>query len=152
MTITLVDSNVLLDVATEDPQWLRWSERALIEAADNGRLAINPIIYAEVSVGFSVIEELDDALPVETFARMQLPYDAAFLAGKAFVNYRRRGGAKVTPLPDFYIGAHAAIAGYRLLTRDAARYRTYFPTVALIAPQTRSDAETSTDPGSSGPR
>jgi predicted nucleic acid-binding protein len=134
MTITLVDSNVLLDVATEDPQWLHWSEQALIEAADDGRLAINPIIYAEVSVGFLTIEELDDALPVETFVRVQLPYDAAFLAGKAFVNYRRRGGAKVTPLPDFYIGAHAAIAGYRLLTRDAARYRTYFPTIALIAP------------------
>ncbi|MBN1174616.1 MAG: type II toxin-antitoxin system VapC family toxin [Micromonosporaceae bacterium] len=134
MTITLVDSNVLLDIATEDPKWLNWSEQALIEAADQGSLAINPIIYAEVSVGFSTVEELDDALPAETFARMQLPYDAAFLAGKAFVNYRRRGGAKVAPLPDFYIGAHAAISGYQLLTRDAARYRTYFPTVTVSAP------------------
>lgn len=135
MTITLVDSNVLLDVATEDPQWSGWSERALIDAADDGQLAINPIIYAEVSIGFPTIEELDDALPAETFARVPLPYEAGFLAGKAFLDYRRRGGAKATPLPDFYIGAHAAISGYRLLTRDAARYRTYYPTIAVIAPQ-----------------
>jgi predicted nucleic acid-binding protein len=134
VSITLVDSNVLLDVATTDPQWCPWSERALVDAAEDGQLAINPIIYAEVSIGFATIEELDDALPAEAFARVQLPYEAGFLAGKAFVDYRRRGGARVAPLPDFYIGAHAAISGYRLLTRDAARYRTYFPTVALIAP------------------
>lgn len=134
MTTTLVDSNVLLDVATEDPQWSPWSDQALADAAGDGLLAINPIIFAEVSIGFPTIEELDDALPPETFARMQLPYDAGFLAGKAFVTYRRRGGAKTTPLPDFYIGAHAAISGYRLLTRDGARYRTYFPTLTLITP------------------
>lgn len=134
MTITLVDSNVLLDVATEDPKWSRWSEQALSDAADIGQLAVNPIIYAEVSIGFDTIEELDDALPADTFARVPLPYEAGFLAGKAFLNYRRRGGAKVTPLPDFYIGAHAAISGYRLLTRDATRYRTYFPKVSVIAP------------------
>ncbi len=135
MTVTLVDSNVLLDIATEDPQWSGWSEEALVDAADMGQLAINPIVYAEVSIGFPTIEELDDAIPADTFARLPLPFEAGFLAGKAFVNYRRRGGTKVTPLPDFYIGAHAAIEGYRLLTRDAARYRTYFPTVDVIAPQ-----------------
>lgn len=135
MTVTLVDSNVLLDIATEDPQWSGWSEEALVDAADMGQLAINSIVYAEVSIGFPTIEELDDAIPADTFARLPLPYEAGFLAGKAFVNYRRRGGTKVTPLPDFYIGAHAAIEGYRLLTRDAARYRTYFPTVDIIAPQ-----------------
>jgi len=135
VTVTLVDSNVLLDIATEDPQWSGWSEEALVDAADMGQLAINSIVYAEVSIGFPTIEELDDAIPADTFARLPLPYEAGFLAGKAFVNYRRRGGTKVTPLPDFYIGAHAAIEGYRLLTRDAARYRTYFPTVDIIAPQ-----------------
>lgn len=135
MSVTLVDSNVLLDIATEDPQWYGWSEEALIDAAESGKLAINPIVYAEVSIGFPTIEEMDDAIPAETFARLPLPYEAGFLAGKAFIDYRRRGGAKVTPLPDFYIGAHAAIEGYRLLTRDAARYRTYFPTVDIIAPE-----------------
>src|SRR5262249_41929682 len=97
MTVTLVDSNVLLDIATEDPRWSRWSERALVAAADEGQLAINPLIYAEVSIGFATIEELDDALPRETFVRVQLPYEAGFLAGKAFVSYRRRGGAKAAP-------------------------------------------------------
>ena len=134
MTITLVDSNVLLDIATADPRWGPWSERALADAADQGQLAINSIIYAEVSVGFSRIEELDDALPPEAFLRARLPYEAGFLAGKAFGTYRRRGGVRTAPLPDFYIGAHAAIAGFRLLTRDAQRYRGYFPTVRLIAP------------------
>jgi predicted nucleic acid-binding protein len=134
VSTTLVDSNVLLDIATEDPQWYGWSEQALVDAADSDRLAINPIIYAEVSVGFPTIEELDDSLSTDIFVRLPLPYEAGFLAGKAFVNYRRRGGARATPLPGFYIGAHAAIEGYRLLTRDAARYRTYFPTVEVIAP------------------
>jgi predicted nucleic acid-binding protein len=132
--ITLVDSNVLLDIATQDAQWSRWSEKALIDAADSGQLAINPIIYAEVSVGFPTLEELNDALPAETFIRFQLPYLAGFLAGQAFVAYQRRGGAELAPLPDFYIGAHAAVSGYRLLTRDANRYRRYFPTVDIVAP------------------
>lgn len=135
MTVTLVDSNVLLDVATADKEWSDWSERALTEAANSSLLAINPIIYAEVSVSFATIEDLDDALPPETFTRVPLPYEAGFLAGKAFLTYRRRrGGLQTTPLPDFYVGAHAAIAGFRLLTRDADRYRIYFPTVSLIAP------------------
>jgi predicted nucleic acid-binding protein len=131
---TLIDSNVLLDVATADPQWEDWSSKALARAANDGPLAINPIVFAEVSIGFDTIEELDDALPHETYVRTPLPYEAAFLAGKAFLAYRRRGGRKTTPLPDFYIGAHAAISGFRLLTRDAKRYRTYFPTVPLEAP------------------
>ena len=135
MTITLVDANVLLDVATSDPVWLDWSSRALEKAADESPLAINALIYAEVSISFASIEAVEEALPQEIYRRERLPYEAAFLAGKAFLQYRRRGGAKSAPLPDFYIGAHAAVAGFRLLTRDAKRYRTYFPTLALIAPR-----------------
>jgi predicted nucleic acid-binding protein len=113
---------------------LQWSVGALAQAGDTGRLVINPIVYGEVAAHFSRIEELEAALSAEIFAREQLPYEAAFLAGRAFVLYRRRGGERRSPLPDFFIGAHAAIAGYRLLTRDAARYRTYFPKLTLIAP------------------
>lgn len=134
MTAVLVDSNVLLDIATDDPEWGAWSSEALSELADSLVLAINPIIYSEVSIAFESIEELEEVLPGAIFRREPLPYEAAFLAGKAFVMYRRRGGARSSPLPDFYIGAHAAVAGYRLLTRDAPRYRTYFPTVEVIAP------------------
>jgi predicted nucleic acid-binding protein len=134
VSATLVDSNVLLDVATADARWGQWSADALVSAANSGPLTINPIIYAEVSIGFATIEELDDALPPDVYLRAQLPYETGFLAGKAFLAYRRRGGSRSAPLPDFYIGAHAAIAGCRLLTRDAQRYRTYFPTVSLLAP------------------
>lgn len=130
----VVDSNVLLDVATGDERWKDWSGDALARAADRSILVINPVIYAEVSIGFDRVEDLDAALPSDLFVREPLPWDAAFLAGKAFLSYRRRGGARSTPLPDFYIGAHAAIAGYSLLTRDAKRYRTYFPTLELITP------------------
>ncbi len=132
--VTLVDSCVLLDLALEDPSWLEWSATALEMAADEGPLAINPIIYAEVSVGYAAVEEIDMFLPAADYRREPLPYAAGFLAGKAFTRYRRAGGAKRSPLPDFYIGAHAAVAGYRLLTRDRARYATYFPTVKLITP------------------
>lgn len=134
MIITMVDSNVLLDLLTEDDAWLEWSSAALSQCADEGSLVINPLIYAEVSVGFERIEEIERALPSEVFHRVPLPWEAAFLAGKSFLAYRRRGGAKSAPLPDFYIGAHAAVGGFRLLTRDAARYRTYFPKVDLVAP------------------
>jgi predicted nucleic acid-binding protein len=134
MSGVLVDSSVLLDVATEDPRWFPWSSAALERAAERSVLVVNPLIWAEVSVGFDRIEELDAALPSAVYRRDPLPYEAGFLAGKAFLAYRRRGGVRRTPLPDFYIGAHAAIAGLRLLTRDAARYRTYFPKVELIAP------------------
>jgi predicted nucleic acid-binding protein len=131
---TLVDSNVILDLVTDDAEWFEWSSESLARAADESTLAINPVIYAEVSVGFRTIEELEDLLPSVDFRRLDLPYEAAFLAGKAFLSYRRRGGTRSAPLPDFYIGAHAAIAGLRLLTRDPRRYRTYFPGLNMLAP------------------
>ncbi len=134
MTAVLVDANVLLDVITEDARWLAWSADALERAADRYRLVINPVIYAEVSVRFSRIEALDAALPKTLLDREPVPYEAAFLAGKVFLAYRRQGGTKRLPMPDFFIGAHAAVAGYRLMTRDAKRYRTYFPRLSLIAP------------------
>jgi predicted nucleic acid-binding protein len=130
----LVDSNVLLDVITNDVMWGDWSTDALQRTADAAILVINPLIYAEVSVSFSAIEDLESALPIDLYRREGLPYEAGFLAGKCFRRYRRAGGDKRSPLPDFYIGAHAALAGYRLLTRDASRYRAYFPNVPLIAP------------------
>lgn len=132
--VTLVDSNVILDVVTADAVWGEWSARKLAEALDGGRVVINPIVYAEVSVGFDRVEDLDDALPAAHFLREPLPWAAGFVAGKAFLAYRRRGGARTTPLPDFYIGAHAAVSGYRLLTRDRGRYATCFPTLDVVAP------------------
>lgn len=134
MAGVLVDSNVLLDVLTEDPSWHEWSSQALARCGDESSLVINPVIYAEVSIGFDRIEDLELALPHDVFVRSPLPWDAAFLAGRCFIAYRRRGGAKRSPLPDFYIGAHAAVAGLSLLTRDPARYRTYFPKLKLVAP------------------
>ena len=134
MSGVLVDSNVLLDVLTEDARWFAWSADALARAANEAVLVINPIVYAEVSVRFARIEELDEALP-PALHRVQLPWEAAFLAGKSFVQYRRRRGRKRAPLPDFYIDAHAAVSGMSLLTRDPARYRTYFPKLTVIAPE-----------------
>lgn len=134
MAGTLVDSNVLLDVLTEDVEWFDWSAAMLGNAADAGSLYINPIIYAEVSLRFRRIEELDEALPAEYYRRADLPWAAGFLAGHAFARYRRRGGVRRSPMPDFYVGAHAAVAGLTLLTRDARRYRAYFPALRLIAP------------------
>lgn len=134
MSAVLVDANVLLDVMTEDAHWFAWSAQALERAADRHRLVINPVIYAEVSIRYSRIEELDAALPKTMFDREGIPYEAAFLAGKSFLAYRRRGRTKQSPLPDFFIGAHAAIAGYLLITRDAARYHAYYPRLSLIAP------------------
>ena len=131
---TLVDSTVILDLLTEDEKWLDWSEQALSEAAEAGPLVINPVIYAEISVRFRSVEDLDEAIPSNDYLRAALPWSAAFLAGKAFVDYRRRGGTRTSTLPDFFIGAHAAAGDLTLLTRDVARYRTYFPTVRLIAP------------------
>lgn len=135
--VTLVDSNVILDVVTEDRRWVEWSQSALVQAADEGALAINPIIYAEVSIGFSRIETLDDVLNPSIFHRLPLPWEAGFLAGKCFGRYRRLGGNRRSPLPDFYIGAHAAVSGLALLTRDPSRYRTYFPTLTIVAPARR---------------
>ncbi len=134
LAVTLVDSNVLLDIFTDDPAWSEWSSQMLGRVLDQGEAVVNPLVYAEVSVGFDRIEELDEALPASAFRREPLPYSAGFLAGKAFVSYCLRGGTKSSPLPDFYIGAHAAVAGYRLLTRDARRYRTYFPRLELLSP------------------
>jgi predicted nucleic acid-binding protein len=131
---TLVDTNVLLDVFTGDPQWGSWSGEALERTGRAGALVINPIVYAELAPRFPDIHKLDVALPSEVFLREQIPWPAAYLAGRAFREYRRRGGMRRSPLPDFFIGAHAALAGLRLLTRDPRRYRTYFPKVDLIAP------------------
>lgn len=134
MTVVLVDSSVLLDVLTEDAKWFRWSAGALEAEAESSVLAINPIIYGEVSVRFERIEDVEEAFPPDLFQRTQLPWEAAFLAGKCFVRYRRKGGMKRSPLPDFYIGAHAAVNGWKLLTRDAGQYRTYFPKLVLTSP------------------
>jgi predicted nucleic acid-binding protein len=136
---TLVDSCVLLDVITGDEQWADWSAEQIAVAMDTGRVVINPLIYAEVSVGYETVEELDELLPSSDYEREPLPYVAGFAAGKAFLRYWRSGGDKRSPMPDFYIGAHAAIAGYRLLTRDVRRYRTYFPTIDIVGPESAGD-------------
>jgi predicted nucleic acid-binding protein len=130
----LVDSNILLDIATNDARWSDWSGSALAECAEHTALIVNPIIYAEVSIGFATIEALNAALPSGVYQRASLPWEAGFLAGKCFLAYRKRGGVRNTPLPDFYIGAHAAIENLALLTRDAARYQTYFPKVEMLSP------------------
>jgi hypothetical protein len=130
----MVDSNVLLDILTEDPTWFAWSAARLAEGAEHSTLCLNPIIYAEISVGFDRIEDLEASLPEDVFARLHLPYEAAFLAGKCFLRYRQAGGLKRSPLPDFLIGAHAAVEKMPLLTRDCSRYRTYFPSLELICP------------------
>jgi predicted nucleic acid-binding protein len=130
----LIDSNVIVDLLTRDPTWYVWSKAAVRDAADHGDIAINPIIYAEISSGFATMAELDHELGPDGFRRLALPYEAGFIAGQAFVEYRRRGGVRTSPLPDFYIGAHAAVSGLKLLTRDVRRYRGYFPKVPLISP------------------
>jgi predicted nucleic acid-binding protein len=132
-----VDSNVLLDIATKDPNWADWSESALTECAEHAPLILNPIVYAEVSIGYTTIEALDAALPSTLYQRQSLPWAAGFLAGKCLLQYRRKGGLRNSPLPDFYIGAHAAIEHLALLTRNTARYNTYFPAVEILAPNKR---------------
>jgi predicted nucleic acid-binding protein len=134
MSRVLVDSNVLLDIITEDDAWFEWSRDALERCAEENSVCINPVIYAEVSIGFERIEAMEAALPTELIERLPIPYEAAFLAGKCFLDYRRCGGKRSAPLPDFFIGAHAAVGMMTLLTRDARRYRTYFPKVTLISP------------------
>ena len=131
---TLVDTNVLLDVTTADPAWGAWSADALADALDRGAVVLSPIVYAELSARWARIEDLDAALPGEVFRRESLPWAAAFLAGRAHLAYRRRGGTRERTLPDFLVGAHAAVSGHRLLTRDAARYRTTFPRLEVVAP------------------
>jgi predicted nucleic acid-binding protein len=132
---TLVDSNVLIDALSKDSAWGEWSDGAIRRVGAAGPLVINEFIYAEVSVRYASIEAFEQELTPDDFQREHTPWPAAFLAGKAYLDYKRRGGRKRSPLPDFFIGAHAAVAGLRLLTRDPARYRTYFPTVELIAPE-----------------
>lgn len=131
---TLVDSNVLLDLFTADPTWSSWSSARLTEAFDRGPVLINQIVYGEVSLRFTSIEDLDRVLAPDRFVRGNLPWPAAFLAARCFREYRARGGTRTSTLPDFLIGAHAAVLGLRLLTRDGTRYRTYFPTLRVIAP------------------
>jgi len=132
--VILVDTNVLIDVAVDDPAWAAWSGTQLAAARDSGRLALNAIVYAELSVHFDTVEALEDVLAPFRFERLHLPWEAAFLAAKAFKRYRQSGGARSAPLPDFFIGAHAAVAGLPLLTRDPRRYRRYFPRVRLMCP------------------
>jgi predicted nucleic acid-binding protein len=131
----LVDSNIILDIFLDDPNWADWSINALANASCNSMLYINQIVYTEVSVGFKKIEELESALHKGGFQMLEIPKEALFLAGKAFLSYRRSKGAKKSPLPDFYIGAQAAVLGMDLITRDDSRYRTYFPTVRIICPE-----------------
>lgn len=134
MPATLIDSNVLIDILARDAAWSTWADEALIQALEDGAVFVNQIVFAEISPGFPTAEECEWALDVQGIERVPLPWPAAFLAGRAFVSYRRRGGQKCSLLPDFFIGAHAAADRLRLLTRDPGRYRTYFPTVELIAP------------------
>ena len=133
MATVLIDSNILLDLFDASSAWFAWSKSTLQGAAETARLVINPVIYAEISVGYNLIETVDALLP-PFLHREPISYEAAFLAGKVYRTYRKRGGQWRWPLPDFFIGAHAAIGGYELLTRDPARYRTYFPSIRLIAP------------------
>jgi len=130
----LVDSNIILDIFLDDPTWGDWSEEVLDRYAGKTRLYINSIVYAEVSIGFNKIEDLESAITKAGFEMLEIPKEALFLAGKAFLAYRKTKGTKVSPLPDFYIGAQAAVSGLPLITRDVSRYKTYFPSVRLISP------------------
>ncbi|TXL74183.1 type II toxin-antitoxin system VapC family toxin [Vineibacter terrae] len=132
--MTLVDTNVLLDLATDDPEWADWSVRQLDAAAIRGTLAINDVVYAELSVRFATIESLDALLGEAGIAMAPMPRPALFLAGKVFQRYRADGGTRTGVLPDVFIGAHATAAGFPLLTRDARRYQSYFPTIGLVTP------------------
>jgi predicted nucleic acid-binding protein len=136
MTSTIVDANVLLDFIKEGSPWHEWSRRAIERCQDLGGLVLNPVIYAEASVPFKNRATFDRAVSPSRFSRESLPLDAAFLAGKVHLEYRKAGGARERTLPDFLIGAHAMTLGYRLLTRDARRYRTYFTGLDIIAPDT----------------
>ncbi|WP_377290804.1 type II toxin-antitoxin system VapC family toxin [Rhizobium sp. SG2393] len=133
---TLIDTNVLVDIAVRDPAWSDWSRRWLARVAAAGGMVVNPIVYSEFSFRYETIDDVDRLLPEDTFRREDIPWHAAFLAARAFRIYRSGGGQRTRVLPDFLIGAHAAIMGYRLLTRDPSGYRRYFPTVDLITPET----------------
>jgi len=131
----LIDSSVILDLFEDDPNWAEWSESTLHRYSITHTLYINPIIYSEVSIGFERIEELEAAIAGCGFQMLQIPKEALFLAGKAFLRYRKRKGKRLSPLPDFFIGAHAAVLGLEIITRDISRYRSYFQTVNLITPE-----------------
>jgi predicted nucleic acid-binding protein len=132
--VTLIDTNILLDLFTDDPVWAEWSIRQLDAAAVKGPLTINSVVYAELSVRFGRIEDLDALLDEAAISMLDIPRSALFLAGKVFQQYRAAGGSRSGVLPDFFIGAHAAVVGMPLLTRDVQRYRSYFPSVTLLAP------------------
>ncbi len=134
MTGILIDSNVILDLFEEDSNWVEWSEAMLHQYSYTHTMYINPIVYSEISVGFKRIEELENALSGCGFELIQIPKEALFLAGKTYLEYRKRKGTKLSPLPDFFIGAHAAVNKLELMTRDTSRYKSYFPTVKLISP------------------
>lgn len=134
MPTTLVDTNVLFDILSDDDEWCDWSASMLEQAANSGSLAINQVIFGELAVRYDRIEDLDEQLPPDYYLRLTLPWEAAFLAGRAFGTYKKRKGLKRSPLPDFFIGAHAAVAGMTLLTRDPRRYRTYFPKLKIVSP------------------
>jgi len=134
MKSTLIDSNVLIDLFDEESEWRGWSDAMLTQCRDQGPLVINPIILAEVSAGFASYDAVNQRLPQDLVTREALPWEAAYLAARAFAIYRHSGGQRRSPLPDFYIGAHAAVAGHTLLTRDGRRYRHYFPTLRIIEP------------------
>lgn len=130
----IVDSNVIIDVLTKNKFWYEWSSEQLKKFVETNVLIINPIIYSEISIGFDNIEDLEEVLPLDIFVRENLPWEAAFLAGKCYLNYRKHSGNKTSPLPDFYIGAHATVTGRALLTRDTKIYREYFPRLNIISP------------------
>jgi predicted nucleic acid-binding protein len=134
MSGIFIDSNVILDLFLDDPNWAQWSETTLEHYAHHGRLYISPVVYSEISIGFERIEDLEQAVAAAGFQMVPIPREALFLAGKAFMAYRQRSGRKSSPLPDFFIGAQAAVIGRPLITRDVARYRTYFPSLKLIHP------------------
>jgi predicted nucleic acid-binding protein len=131
----LIDSNVILDLFENDQNWAEWSESSLEHYSMTHTLYINPIIYTEVSIGFERIEELESAITGCGFQMIQIPKEALFLAGKAFIKYKKQKVSKLYPLPDFFIGAHAAVAGLEIMTRDISRFRSYFPTVKLVTPE-----------------
>lgn len=132
--MTLIDSNILIDIWTQDPTWFQWSSHEFSKCLANGEVAINPVINAEISLGFATEPDVEAAIKAAGLTKLPLPFSASFAAGRAFQLYRKRGGTKVSTLPDFFIGAHAEVEKIPLLTRDPSGYRTYFPNIALICP------------------
>ncbi len=134
MNGVFVDSCVLLDLFTDDENWADWSERTLEKYSQTNTLYINSIVYTEISIGFNKVEEVESAIEELGIKVLEMPREASFLTGKAFLKYRKSKGNKISPLPDFFIGAHASVSGFDLITRDLAKYKTYFPQIKLIHP------------------